>query len=183
MSFPQTKNPAQNSILANQFLRMAGEFDPRVVGVKALAGTEFIYRRVLPLTPILLMKQDDTVDTNWAVIGGSSAPSVFGTFAAPITTNGAATIATGGSFAVLNTLFLKSTGGPVVCAGNPILPTPTVDGQRLTIFGTSNVDTVELPSINGLDLNGGVSCILDANQALSLEGMIATGWREVGRRS
>jgi len=177
----QSKNPAQNSRLTSQFMLMSGQFDPSVVGVKAPQGVLFIRLVTSPSLPLIYIKADDTNDFNWIVT--SSFPNVFGTFAAPVTTNGVGTISFGGALATLNSIYLASTGGAVVAAGNPILPVPTINGQRLTIFGTSNVNTVELPSINGLDLNGGVSVILDANQALALEGYVGVGWREVSRRS
>lgn len=114
--------------------------------------------------------------------GGGSAPTIAGTVGSPITNDGTSTLVLGVTLTADNVAFVASTGGAVTMIADPQLPSTTVDGATLTIFGTSNTNTLTFVNGSGLSLNG--SCVMNANQALTLRyDLSASLWREQGRRA
>ena len=77
------------------------------------------------------------------------------------------------------TIYVSGTGGVTVTA-NPQVTAGLVEGQRLTLVGTSDTDWVELSNGTGLQLNGPCRLTSAAELVLSWNATAAV-WRERGR--
>jgi len=75
---------------------------------------------------------------------------------------------------------VASTGGAVVLGAVTAIADGSVDGQLLTLFGTSDTDTVEVPAAANTQMNG--PCVLTNGDALNLYWDLAlSAWREMSR--
>ena len=111
----------------------------------------------------------------------STAPIIFGTRAAPRSVVAATGITDGASHmdstkAVQDIYVEGSVSGDSVCA---TITAGTIDGQKMTLIGRNNSNTVTLNSTTtNVDLNG--SATLGAGNVLGLR-WDGTNWHEVSR--
>jgi hypothetical protein len=104
-------------------------------------------------------------------------PAVTGTRASP----SAIVAGTGVVFAGKqqdNVWFVQGSGGAVTVTVNPRIAAGAYVGQRLTLIGRSDTNTVTLANGNGLSLNGDATLGADSSLTLEWDG---TNWREVCR--
>jgi hypothetical protein len=116
------------------------------------------------------------VDT--AVGGASGAPSVIGSTGSPTLITAVGGIAFTGAFWD-NVKFIGGLAGPVDITANPQISAGTAIGQRLTIIGTDDTNTVKLDDGTGLSLNGSV---ILANHSVIRLIWDGTVWAEEARR-
>lgn len=74
-------------------------------------------------------------------------------------------------------------GGAVDLTSNPQIMTPLAIGQRITIWGSSDTNTVKLDDSDGLQLAGGASFTLGLNDCIQLEARSVSPvvWAEISR--
>lgn len=84
--------------------------------------------------------------------GGSAAPDLSGTRAAPTPISAAAGIAFSGTY-YNNIKFLQSNGGAITVGSSPQIAAGNLVGQELLLDFCSDVNTIELNDGNGLKLN------------------------------
>lgn len=112
-----------------------------------------------------------TVTNNVSISGTLSTPSVPNS----LEVTDAVTSTT--SFVVI-----QSTGNAILLTSNPCVTAGTTDGQRLTIMGLSDTNTVELPDGNGVELAGGVNFNFGVGDVLELIWYNSNSkWYEVSR--
>jgi hypothetical protein len=103
-------------------------------------------------------------------------PSITGTRSAPIA------VTTGGvpfsGVAWMNTWYIQGSGGAVDIVANPQIDPATSVGQKLSLVGCSDVNTVTFEDGTGLLLNG--MWIAENNRVLNLE-WDGTNWFETSR--
>lgn len=76
-------------------------------------------------------------------------------------------------------IFVAGDGGPVDLASDPQMAIPTRIGQKATVVGTSDVNTVKLEHGAGLSQNG--EKILGEKQMITYIALSLTEWVEFGR--
>ena len=76
-------------------------------------------------------------------------------------------------------IFIQGSGGPVDLSSNPQIAVPTRIGQKLTVVGCSDTNTVKLEHGNGLHQNG--EKILNAKSMIHYLALSLTEWVESGR--
>lgn len=77
---------------------------------------------------------------------------------------------------------VASTGGAVVLDAVTAIADGQIDGQLLTLIGTSDVNTVEVPDGANTQLQG--PCVLTDGDALSLRWDVALSvWQEISRNN
>lgn len=75
---------------------------------------------------------------------------------------------------------VAGSGGAVVLDGTTAIADGSIDGQLLTLFGTDDVNTVEVPAAANTQLNG--PCILTNGDALEMFwDATLSAWRERNR--
>lgn len=85
------------------------------------------------------------------------------------------------------TIVVTGTGGATVLTNNQTLPSGSVDGQRLTIIGNSDTDTVAISDKAGLTAGGTIqlsttNIVLGQGDTLTLQySTITTNWHEISR--
>lgn len=74
-------------------------------------------------------------------------------------------------------------GGAVDLTSNPQIMTPLAVGQRITIWGSSDTNTVKFDDSDGLQLAGGASFTLGLNDCIQLEARSVSPviWAEISR--
>lgn len=108
----------------------------------------------------------------------TQAPDLSGTRASPT----AIVAGTGIVFAGINYSnyhFIQGSGGAVNISANPQITAGTNVGQRLTLIGRDNTNTVTIEDGDGLSLNG--SAVLAADSAIDLV-WDSVNWVELARR-
>lgn len=118
-----------------------------------------------------------SVATSSDLIPASYTGTITGTRAAPSSIVAGTGIAFTGTFAE-NIWFIQGSGGAVNITANPQIVAGTNVGQRLTLIGRSDTNTVQFDDGTGLSING--SCILGEDQVLKLM-WDGTNWIEIGR--
>lgn len=106
------------------------------------------------------------------------APQITGTRSVPIGISASVGISFTG-LPVFHTWFVEGSGGPVTVTANPAITAGSQVGQKLTIIGRSDINTLTFNDGNGLDLNGPV--ILESSSCIGLE-FDGTNWFEIFRR-
>ena len=123
------------------------------------------------------MTSSDTAGTaSWAT--PVVPPAIDGTRASPT----AIVAGTGVVFAGTsnsNYHFIEGSGGAVNISANPQITAGTNVGQRLTLIGRNDTNTVTIEDGDGLSLNG--SAVLAADSAIDLV-YDGTNWTELARR-
>ena len=105
-------------------------------------------------------------------------PMITGTRAAPSAIVAGTGIAfTGGDYT--NIWFVEGDGGAVDITADPQIAAGTNVGQRLTVIGRNNTNTVTLEHGTGLSLNG--TAVLAEDSAIDLM-WDGTNWTELARR-
>lgn len=100
----------------------------------------------------------------------ASPPSASGSFALVTGTYSSATAITAGGGITSHAYayeiqYVAGSGGAVDISANPQISAGTTNGDKLTIIGTHNTNTVTLDNSNGLSMNG--SCILSAGSSIT----------------
>lgn len=106
----------------------------------------------------------------------NSLHAVTSTFGSPTSVTALGGITPAGKFD--ETLFLKGSSGAVDISANPQIAAGTILGQRLTLVGCSDTDTLKLEHGTGLIMNG--PCTLKAGSIIKLI-WIGSNWAEVAR--
>ena len=119
----------------------------------------------------------DGTNTSWAAIPAVM-PMISGTRAAPVAVVAGTGVAFSGSD-YTNISFIEGSGGAADITADPQIAAGSVVGQKLTLIGRSNVNTVTLEHGTGLSLNG--TAVLQEDSALVLL-WDGTNWTEVSRR-
>lgn len=163
--------------LAVQYFQ-TGLQNPQVTATGGPKGT--IYLRVGDSGGTVYVHQTDSVDTNWTELssgGGGGSLDTVGEDSSPEPISAAGFAFTGD--AELNVWFVESDGGAVTVTADPQIAVGELVGQRLTIIGKSDVNTIMLSDGAGLSLNGAI--VLDGNNSIDLV-WGGTVWNEVSRR-
>lgn len=137
----------------------------------------------VPAAGVTLVPDNSTTPDSWTSVlfgagGGSTAPDLTGTLAAPVSISSGSGISFSGTY-YNNIKFLKSNGGAVAVGTSPQIQAGNLVGQRLLLVFTDDTDTVELNDGNGLDL--AAKFISAAKRKLELE-WDGTVWSENFRR-
>lgn len=114
-----------------------------------------------------------------------SPPSASGSFALVTGTYTSATAITAGGGITSSAYsyeiqYVAGSGGAVDITANPQISAGTTNGDKITIIGTHNTNTVTLDNGTGLSLNG--SCVLAAGSSITLIwSAVNTLWIEESR--
>ena len=122
-----------------------------------------------------ILDVDDNFTSASAPTIGGTGPVVTGSIGAPelITVSGISVIDVSNEM-----IFIAGSGGAIDITADPQIEAATATGSILTLFGTSDVDTITLENGNGLKLNG--SILMDSGKVLSLV-FDGVDWSEVAR--
>ena len=113
----------------------------------------------------------------WATPAGS-APNISGSTGTPDDITAAGGISFSGSN-YTNIAFIQGDGGAVDITADPQIAAGTAVGQRLTLIGRNDTNTVRLEDGTGLSLNGAAVLALQSAIDLMWDGTV---WVEVSRR-
>lgn len=94
---------------------------------------------------------------------GSVLPIIVGTSSAPVVTTAVGGVTVGGNDYEVQ--YVVSDGGAIVISANPQIQAGTLDGERLTLIGTSDTNTIELNNGTGIRTNG--ACVLKNNSVIT----------------
>lgn len=126
----------------------------------------------------------DSASARWRVTGSvGGPPKTFGSRGTPrniVAANGI--IAADGQMSpteINQVIFLQGNGGPITVSASPAIQVGTIVGQKMTLIGRSNTNTVTLTNVSGqLEMNGDVTLGLSDVLDLIWDG---TAWVETSR--
>jgi hypothetical protein len=103
---------------------------------------------------------------------------VTATSAAPVSITAGGGITPGGY--AHETIYIQGSGGPVDITVNPQIVAGTVSGQRLTLIGAHDTNTVKLDDGTGLFMNGSYTMVKHSSVTFEWDSA-GSRWQEVSR--
>ena len=144
-------------------------------------GTQGVFKFLkagVPSVATQIWTASGTDGTGYWATASAPAPALSGTFASPTAVTAAGGVVFSGTN-YSNYYFLEGSAGPIDVTANPQISVGSNVGQRLTLVGRSDTNTLTLEHGTGLSLNGTIVLAADSSIDLLWNG---TTWSEIARR-
>lgn len=149
------------------------------------SGSVYIGAGSSPMTAVAPGTSGNVLSSNgstWVSSAPSSpAPNVVSTFASPSSITAAGGVSFSGTNSI-NYTFIVGSPGAVTVSASPQVAAGSVNGQLLTLVGTSATNTVKLSDGTGLALNGPWTGALSSSLTMMWDNG-ASVWREISRNN